>query len=359
MIKAVKNWFSSHLKHKQPARKKLFIHAGSYKTGTTYFQHMLYHNQARLSENGIYYPTLGLGIHTPHNKHAHRILGIDLISGKKNGFPQIISHLNQSEDLSQALISYEGFSHPLAIEKLQEVAPCFDSVDLHALLVFRPHIDYAISFYREVCQNVGYTASFDAFMNPDTVTAQTLNRTLDYRAVTKAWRKLTGKANLHVSPYNRIKEDLVDQIMEPLAYRGGFEAPPKTQPNPTLTAPFAALLRRLNTQKTSISMRHKIAKELALLHDSFPDFAQYTEITQKDALRLEARFAADRNFLKSYGFDPIQDLTIGSNWRWGEETDMGAAVDTAHEAFIAHLAKEKRPKMLKIAKTAWAERSHS
>ena len=36
--------------------KKVYLHVGTPKTGTSYLQHVLFHNQARLRSHGIHYP---------------------------------------------------------------------------------------------------------------------------------------------------------------------------------------------------------------------------------------------------------------------------------------------------------------
>ena len=136
MLRNIIGWLKLDREGGPVAKKKLFIHAGTYKTGTTYFQHKIYHNRKRLAAAGILYPRLGLGLATPHNRHSHRVLGMRLASGKQNGFPKIIERLTSNSAVSTGLISYEGFCMPQTIDKLLEIRDCFADVELEAILVF-------------------------------------------------------------------------------------------------------------------------------------------------------------------------------------------------------------------------------
>ena len=334
-------------------KKKLFVHAGTYKTGTTYFQHVVYHNIKALRAQGLYYPITGLGLKTPHNKYAHRLLGIRLSSGHSNAFPTIIKALQDDPDLSAGLVSYEGFARPATIEKLQAEAACFAPVELHSILVFRPHIDFALSLYRELCQHVDFSAPFEELIKPTTATGRGWHRSLNYQEIIEGWLALTGRKNLHIFSYRRIKVDLVNALIAPTGYVGALEPPEKTEQNKTLSAPVAALMRRLNQQKFKAPLRHKLAAELTVLDRQFPEFERFCEITQTQAKALEETFASDRDYLKSWGFDAEKDLMLDGTWQWGEETNMDAAINQAHEALIGQLEGEDKPKMLAVTNAAW------
>jgi len=358
MIATLNKLLSRVFRRPQGRKKKLFIHAGTYKTGTTYFQHVVYQNKNALRAQGLYYPVTGLGLNTPHNKYAHRLLGIRLSSGHSNGFPAIIKALQDDADLTTGLVSYEGFSRPATIEKLQAEVASFAPVELHGILVFRPHIDFALSLYRELCQHVGFLAPFNEMITPTTGTGRSWNRCLNYQEIVEGWLTLTGRKNLHVFSYRRIKSDLMNALIAPTGYEGVLETPKNTERNKTLSAPLAALMRRLGQQKFRAPLRHKLAAELTTLDREFPDFERFCEITQAQAHALEKTFTSDREFLNGWGIDAEQDLMLNGTWRWGEESNMDAAVNQAHEALIAQLEKGEKPKMLAVAKTAWVAREN-
>jgi len=357
MIATLRKYLTSVFPALHRKKKKLFIHAGTHKTGTTYFQHVMYQNKEALRAGGLYYPVTGLGINTPHNKYAHRLLGIRLASGHSNAFPTIIKALVDDNRLTSGLVSYEGFTRPATIEKLQAESACFAPVELHGILVFRPHIDFALSLYRELCQHVGFSAPFSELMGPTTDTSKGWRRSLNYSEIMQGWLALTGHQNLHVFSYRRIKPDLITALIAPTGFKGNLETPPQAERNKTLSAPLAALMRRLGQQNFKAPLRHKLAAELSALDRQFPDFGRYCEISQDEAISFEQSFQADRDFLKDWGFDGERDLLLSGDWRWGEDTNMAAATDQAHEALIDQLKKGKKPKMLAVAEASWAARN--
>ena len=347
--------FTSFIRPRKPAGKKLFIHAGTHKTGTSFFQHAVYLNSDQLRRSGIWYPATGLGIKTNHNQFAHRVLGIDIAAGKKNRFPTIIEELNQDTSLHTGLVSYEGFSHPKAIRKLCEQKDVFDDVDLHIILAFRPHIDLAISLYRELCQHVSFQGSLHDLLHAKTARARHWEQCLHYGDALKHWRRIVPKKNIHVFSYRKISKDILGALM-PVA---GFDGTMSLQENPvrnqSLSAPFAALMRLINRQDLSTKVRHRLAGEVATVDAGFPEFSHYCEISLDRAIEIEADFAKDRKALRRYSLDPVTDLTIDGHWRWGDKTDMSAATLDAHEALIDHLKNIDDEGLLEVAIAATKE----
>jgi hypothetical protein len=334
-----------------PARKILFIHAGSYKTGTTFFQHQLFHNRRKLRRNGLLYPKIGLGLKTPHNKYAHRTLGISIVNGKQNLFPSIIENLNSTEQLKAAYVSYEGFSNPDLLGKLQALPSRFEGVDVQVILVFRPHMDYALSMYRELCKHVGFSGPVTEFFDPRTAEGKKWHAVLDYRSVIEAWADIVGPENLHILSYNQIKSDVTGALLAPTGLKMVLKDPPEQQQNLTLSAPAAAVMRRMNAKKPTIVLRHMMAHKVRELDLKYPDFAKFGELTSDEGHALEERFENDRNYLQAFGFDPAADLKI-SHWRWGEEAEMTDAVDEFHAALIDSIDGTQNPNMLELAKKA-------
>lgn len=349
--------FTSFIRPRNTADKKLFIHAGTHKTGTSFFQHAAYLNAETLRGAGVWYPETGLGIKTNHNRYAHRVLGIDIAAGKRNRFPEIIADLNQDASLHTALVSYEGFSHPQAIKKLGAAKGAFNDVDLHVILVFRPHVDLAISLYRELCQHVSFQGSLYDLMHPKTSRARHWNQCLHYQQTLKNWRRLVRKNNIHVLAYRQIKHDILKNLVTVAGYDGPLTLPDNLTRNHSLSAPFAGLMRLINRQDLNTKHRHRLANEVAAVDAGLPEFSRYCEISQDRAVELERAFTKDRKALKSYGLDPVEDLTINSNWRWGEQTDMSGAILDAHQALLEHLKNIDDKELVTIAETASKELS--
>lgn len=340
-----------------PATKKIFIHAGTHKTGTSFFQHFAYSNRNQLRQAGILYPSTGLGIKTNHNRYAHRVLGIDIAAGKQNRFPSIVEELNKDTSLDTALVSYEGFCHPETIRNIYDVRRDFDSVDLHVILVFRPHIDFAISLYRELCQQVSFRGSLYNLLHPQSPRSHYWGQCLEYRTILENWRRIVGKNNIHALAFGKIRHDISGSLMSVVGHNDPIELPDNLTRNHTLSAPFAALMRLVNRQELSSKTRHKIASEVAAVDMKFPEFSRYCEISQDWAHELEHQFARDRRALKTYGLEPTEDLMIGQNWRWGTDTNLAPAIADAHQAMTEHLKNIDDKTLLKVATTAAKELS--
>ncbi|PCI59478.1 MAG: hypothetical protein COB37_11575 [Kordiimonadales bacterium] len=345
--------FTSLLRQPRRPKKKLFIHAGTFKTGTSFFQHVMYHNREKLLDAGICYPDTGLGLKTTHNQYAHRILGIHLVNGSKNHFPAIIDELNQNTALSQAIVSYEGFCQFQALEKLRDSRQCFKTVDLHGILVFRPHVDYALSLYRELSQRVSFKPSFQDFVSPGQHIGKPWKRTLRYAEIVTLWQGLVGKKRVHVKSYNSIKHDVVSEILGVIGFDTPLPRPSSVTRNVTLSAPCAALMRNINQEKIKEQTRSAFARELLEIDAQFPEFQDYCEITQDEAKILERQYETDRNFFDSQGLIPKNELLLGDNWRWGHNSDIEPAQRQAQAILLQQLQQKEYTSLLDIAKRAF------
>jgi len=353
MFKSLVSSFKKKLIAKKARKKSLFIHAGTYKTGTTYFQHRLYHNRERLREAGIYYPVTGLGLHTNHNRFAHRVLGVNILTGRKyGGLSKILTHLQDTPEINSALISYEGFGRAGAVEKIKTHALELNEFDVHAMLVFRPHMDFALSLYRELCQHVLFGAGFTQLFDATVPLAQTWSKTLEYRSIIEAWQGFVGRRQLHVHSYRQIKSDLVGTLMKDVGYEGALEEPDDQKRNLTLSAPGAKVMRRINAVKMPAKLRHAIAQEVGRVDKGFPSFSRFCEITEDQARSMEQRFEADREYLRKFGFDPKADLMLGDSWRWGTDTNMDEATDELHDALIVAFDDKGEPMLQDLVRKA-------
>ncbi|NVJ69326.1 MAG: hypothetical protein HWE08_03155 [Alphaproteobacteria bacterium] len=318
-------------------KKRLFIHAGTYKTGTSHFQHVMFENREKMLEEGFYYPVTGLGLNTPHNKYAHRLAAINLAQHGKNAFPKIVENLVKDERLHTAYMSYEGFAHPNNIEHIAKIMDCFEPVELHTILVFRPHFDFQISLYREICQHVKYSENIETYLQ----SSNGWGRTFHYADSIKMWENLIGPDNLHVMSYSTIKKDLFHALLTPTGYQPDLKEPAETTSNPTISAPACAVARRLNKFNLKTHLRHRVGRALVRLDAKNPHFHEYGEITREAALEIEQNFQEDRERLATYGLDP-NDFVIGENWRWGKKQLNQKIVDEAFVKFICLLKNEKR-----------------
>ncbi len=318
------HWLKGSPQTRKKHANKLFIHAGTYKTGTSSLQGILYHNTDFMKEHGILYPADGLGLNTEHNRFSHRILGLNLAAGRTNYLPKIAQDILASPTIDKALVSYEGFGHPHNLPALVKALESIEDIEFHGILVFRPHIDFALSFYRELCQNIGYTKHFREFVNFDSDDAGQWQETLNYRKIVEAWQQAFGKNRVHLLSYSNIQKDVAGGVLSVLGDIPALKIPDTLERNRTISAPCAELMRRLNQHPMPITTRQFIGKMMHKLDARHTELRDYVEILKDDALRLESRFQADREFLRKYGFGDT--LSLQGRWKWGMDTCVGKHV---------------------------------
>jgi hypothetical protein len=343
----------NHLRlKKRSQRKSLVFHAGTHKTGTSHFQKCLYENSATLREAGFWYPTYGLGLNTKHNRFAHRLLGINLSQGRKTKLPDIITELEEDPSLCTAILSYEGFSLPHTIRQLSQYQKELSSVDVQVILTFRPHLDLAISLYRELCQHVGYTGKLPRLITaPKHPQEKSWNKLLQYKQIVAAWEEIVPARNIRILPYEKVKKNLLASLLNEIGYQGPELHVDKARVNQTLSAPAAELMRRINSAKIKSNPRHMIALQLYELDKALPELAEYTEITHKQALKLQELFAEDRAFLASHGFEQ-NHMVMKDEWRWGTNTDINSIMPKAEKAFLELLGQHEDTSLLSLADSA-------
>ena len=130
--------------------KKLIIHIGTHKTGTTSIQSFLYKQRNFLQKNGVFYSSLvSSNINAGHHFVCQAINHnqITLKNQTKNS-PKVKKLLNQinSSECKVAIISSELFSI-LCPELVKET---FAEFDCHIICILRRQDDFVESMYREL-----------------------------------------------------------------------------------------------------------------------------------------------------------------------------------------------------------------
>ena len=130
------------------SRRRLILHAGLAKTGTSALQKLLYKTRSSLLATGTWYPDL---VNSPQKPH-HRFLITELRTDPS--LPQTASVLAKAEDqdISQVILSIEELtSHISAIR--EDCAVAFNQLtqdwDVEIIVVTRDHAKWRPSLYRQ------------------------------------------------------------------------------------------------------------------------------------------------------------------------------------------------------------------
>ncbi|MFK7993435.1 MAG: hypothetical protein AB8B87_04810 [Granulosicoccus sp.] len=143
--------------------RKVILHIGRHKTGTTAIQRFLFQNKSLLEENGFYYPNLGIRGFGHHDIGS--LLTRSAIAAADKGPDEIVRSLRLSlenelsEQDSTIVISSESFQNcdPAVVMSL------FDGCDVEVIVYLREQVAYLLSAYAQKVQATEYSESLETF----------------------------------------------------------------------------------------------------------------------------------------------------------------------------------------------------
>ncbi|MGI9357544.1 MAG: hypothetical protein ACR2PF_20595, partial [Rhizobiaceae bacterium] len=165
--------------------RKLFIHAGTPKTGTSTFQRFLSHNLDVLEARGLCVPRFGID-----SEHAHHPLASSLFANELNNSDQGLADqfwdmmerggdfdiLISSETIATLLL--ETDAKRIRMNRLIEKANRL-GIEVVPIVVVRDPLDYHESAYSQLAKNFMATTSFEDYLfektwNPTYITSQVM-----------------------------------------------------------------------------------------------------------------------------------------------------------------------------------------
>ena len=142
--------------------RRVVIHAGMHKTGTSFVQNTLYENRDYLRECGILYPISGL--HRRSSAAGLRHLGLRMSLGEEGASSYALEVLRdelRASDCHTAIISYEGFLAPdFDLSLLTDGLADYEMI---LVLYLRNPADYIESKYREWVRLNNYAGEIQRF----------------------------------------------------------------------------------------------------------------------------------------------------------------------------------------------------
>ena len=185
-----------------PKKKKLILHVGTHKTGTTYLQRILLKNKYKLLMQGILYPTTKYHpvgqqrlAYAFNNMNSPHIKSSDT-KELDNVFLELKRYLND-EDHKFLLISSENISPNSEPRLLNLIKNFFSGYEVHVFIYVRRQDDYIESLYREHIKIPNCEKSYFAdFKSP---------HPLDYNDLIHRWEKVFGSDRVNVKSYDIAK----------------------------------------------------------------------------------------------------------------------------------------------------------
>ncbi|HMK90324.1 MAG TPA: hypothetical protein VK446_11920 [Methylocystis sp.] len=234
-------------------RKKVILHIGLEKTGTTSFQRFCFENSRVLRARGVLYPTQSLAFSRRSHNHASLVAAylegtgyVDLdMTPSWRGREETLASLRQEIEAAQAptiLLSAEHFSSRLTPVEIGRLAADFADCDCVVAIVVRAHEPRVCSAYSSTIRS-GRDLTLDEFVAE---LATPGNAYLRYAETVLRWEHAFGRENIRLFNFEKSRDliaDLIRNIVGP-----GFTARAGAQyvDNKRYGAVALEALRRIN-----------------------------------------------------------------------------------------------------------------
>lgn len=195
--------------------KKIILHIGSEKTGTTYLQNLLSANRDILLKSGIYYPEIGF------SKTAHFSL-VAALHEVDHGIPlefapqdktytiesewmPLINELNSQKKAHTVILSAEHFSSRLrqkGLEKLKEILSQLNGYEISIIYYARSEDDFFESWYSTFIKAGGKESIESTYQK------LRYNKWMfDHHFILKLWSEFLPEAQIHAISYDEEKQN--------------------------------------------------------------------------------------------------------------------------------------------------------
>ncbi|WP_434637400.1 hypothetical protein MLC35_01055 [Sulfurimonas sp. NW7] len=187
--------------------RKVILHIGPHKTGSTYLQKMLYENRDKITAQGVGYADICKDGLIAHHQLAEKLINKDFDSA--NNILQKI-FIKSTEDIT--IISSENFDM-LSIEAIEFLANTLcmnDTVEVKVIFFKRKFDDLIISNWQESIKHGNTQSCYHYLLNH--ISAPYSSSVLNITGVLEKYSKYFGKENLIIIDYNQAKEERKDII---------------------------------------------------------------------------------------------------------------------------------------------------
>lgn len=182
--------------------KKLFVHIGMAKTGTSAIQSFMHINRKKLLELGVLYPIAGQFPDHSHHELAFAFSPDGYRDNPDRDLNKILGSLKEEideSDCSTVVLSSECFS---LIAEDKRFIDFFNGYEIRMIAFVRDPGDYIESWYRQWVKDsaVRYSANFDSFFKK-------YKGSLGLMEKVRSWITLTGKGGVVVRDFDRIRRE--------------------------------------------------------------------------------------------------------------------------------------------------------
>lgn len=311
-------------------KKRLFLHVGRHKSGTSAIQHCLNAHGETLAEQGVCYPQAGREDHSGGRKVAHHPLA-DMLNGPTSHgdfLAETKKRLNEEvEGFDTAIISSEAFQNVTDLSRLVDFFDGFSDYDLTIIVYFREYLSYCVSAFQQFAQNQQRFLTFDAFSRRDFGVADFIER----------WSALGETVFRPFDKKRLLHGDVVDDFLALVGIEIPFRQPATVNHSIGGNLLFARLLETsCGTRLTTYNRAAGLAKD----HQHFREAFQIT-----DERAEEIRGANDYNAIVENVVGPLAKRSFAQLPELPDidrlKADFGVIYDDTHRAEMLALALDR------------------
>lgn len=185
--------------------KRLLIHIGTGKTGTSSIQNFLFANRKQLVKQfSVFYPEQGLATldHFGEAIHAHYPLTSWINDRKTENFEKLTRSINSST-CETAIISCENFYHHIFAENIEFLASVFKSFSIEIICYVRRQDLYMESAWKQQIKTGAMKMPFSDFLERHTQAKYLKEVHGNYYRMLKPWAAIFGADALKIKVFDK------------------------------------------------------------------------------------------------------------------------------------------------------------
>jgi hypothetical protein len=238
--------------------KKLVLHIGLHKTGTSSIQSFLQSiEQDSLSEYGFLYPK------SCRVRDSHDLLAWSAASHYREGkYPtppleEVVSELltELSNTTADTIVLSSEFFWPMTRDDIASLCGHFKDYDLSAVVYVRNYLGFLKSAYGQGIKT-GASEKLDLKYLEDRMWWFDLN------TVIGSWKSVIGDDRIHVRVYDKVKNQLIDDFLQTCQLDVAQEVRPQTSYNVTPNDSVLMAFRFVNSIEQHLKIPQRLLKRI-------------------------------------------------------------------------------------------------
>lgn len=284
-------------------RRRLYLHVGTHKTGTTSIQEFVALNERALAERGIAVPLAGRPLDRPdifgvgHHNIAWNIAGSPQFVPAAGGFDDLLLELRTCS-APAVLVTSEEF------EALRDRPADFERIargirgagyEPYPILYLRPQHDYAQSLYAQLAKS-GHAIGFEEYLT---------GFSGDYEPFVEALAHAFGVERLILRAYRSDRNDasLLGEFWNALtgepALPDHLEVPEALNVSPSIMHVLAGMYRTVRERDPGAPRPEQLLREHFSSFDTIVFMEKFDALTADDARGLLERFGASNRRIEA------------------------------------------------------------